>query len=336
MFSFQKIAKTTLILVYLVIVAGAVVRMTGSGMGCPDWPKCFGYYIPPTEISQLLWKPKHDYKKGQIIIREQALWVAKSDFTSTTEYQPERWQAYTKHSYAIFNPIHTWVEYINRLFGALSGFATLALAIASFGFWKNNKKITLLSVLLVFAMGFQAWLGATVVYSVLNPFKITLHMLMALVIVTILIYLIYKTQPKTKTQKIGSKKLRALLIVALITTLIQVVLGTQVRQWVDHFSATQISGFKTLSVPWSFYIHRSFSALVLFLNIYLWQMIRKEKIQTQNMNWVVALLIITIMSGISMFYWDFPFGMQSLHLVTSALIFGLQFYITLQIKSLSK
>ena len=66
--SFNLLVKTSLILIFTVILAGSIVRMTGSGMGCPDWPKCFGYLIPPTERSQLEWKKSHLYIKGQIII----------------------------------------------------------------------------------------------------------------------------------------------------------------------------------------------------------------------------------------------------------------------------
>ena len=170
--------------------------MTGSGMGCPDWPKCFGYYVPPTDEAELKWQENKSYKKGHVIIVDESLKVAKEDFTSSSNYQKGNWQSYTKHDYAIFNPWHTWIEYINRLLGALAGLATLLLAIASFWFWKKKKRITLLSCLTVVAMGFQAWLGATVVYSVLEPVKITIHMIMALLIVAILLYLIYISKEK--------------------------------------------------------------------------------------------------------------------------------------------
>ena len=111
---------SSLILVYLVIAAGAIVRMTGSGMGCPDWPKCFGYLIPPTERSQLDWKAEYPYKKGQVIIVNKNLRVAPKDFTSNIAYTPKNWVPYTKHDYAIFNPTHTWIEFLNRVLGAIA------------------------------------------------------------------------------------------------------------------------------------------------------------------------------------------------------------------------
>ncbi|MBL7472657.1 COX15/CtaA family protein [Robertkochia sediminum] len=328
----RHIAKTTLVLVYLVIVAGAVVRMTGSGMGCPDWPKCFGYYIPPTQESQLLWEPERTFKEGQVIIREERLLVASKDLTTGANFNPENWEAYTKHDYAIFNATHTWVEYINRLVGALAGLATLIMAIWSVGWWKRKRQVTVLSWLTVFGMGFQAWLGATVVYSVLAPVRITLHMVMALVIVAMILRIIQLLKP-ADNHKVFNPLFHQLLWTALALTLLQVVLGTQVRQFIDE-QVKLLGGLakdQWLSEPEvSFYIHRSFSIIVLAINVYLAYLNRKLGLKFGKMSWVLVLLGIEILSGMAMYYVDFPFGSQSVHLVIASILFGLQFYLVLE------
>ena len=331
MLSFRKLAKISLVLVYLVIVAGAVVRMTGSGMGCPDWPKCFGYYIPPTEEETLLWGANKEFKKGQVIIKDEGLLVANSDFNTTELFNSNNWDSYTKHDYAVFNVWHTWIEYINRLFGALAGLATLLLAIYSFSHWKERKRLVLFSWLIVFAMGFQAWLGATVVYSVLEPVKITVHMVMALVIVALLIYLLHITKsPQTQLQV---KNIKPILISALLLTLVQIVLGTQVRQYVDE--QIDIVG-ETAKNLWlqhptlPFYIHRSFSILVVLLNGYIWWILRNSRINLPQANWVMGLIGLEVLTGILMYYIDFPFGSQPAHLVLGSLLFGFQFSLVLE------
>jgi len=272
--NFQKITKTALILVYLVIVAGALVRMTGSGMGCPDWPRCFGYYIPPTELSELQFSPNHEFKRGQVIIQDKKLHVARETFTTGATYNEANWENYTKHDYAEFNPLHTWVEYINRLVGALAGLAVLIMAVASFSFWRKKTNIIMLSWITVFLMGFQAWLGATVVYSVLNPVKITLHMVVALIIVAVILYILDKS--KELTHQVTAIKhdgfFKKLLWVSLLLTLVQVVLGTEVRQFVDE--QVKILGHENMALVMdepivNFYIHRSFSIVVLAVNIWL-------------------------------------------------------------------
>ena len=90
--NFPRIAKITLVLVYAVIIAGALVRMTGSGMGCPDWPKCFGYYIPPTDVETITYRPERTYEKGQMIIHDEALWTAKETVVATEDWHEEKWE----------------------------------------------------------------------------------------------------------------------------------------------------------------------------------------------------------------------------------------------------
>jgi len=329
---YRKSVKISLILVYLVIVAGAVVRMTGSGMGCPDWPKCFGYYIPPTEVSELEFQANREYEKGQVIIVDETLKVAASDFTSKEVYTEKNWETYTKHDYAIFNPVHTWVEYINRLAGALAGIAVLIMAIFSFKKWRERKRITLLSWLSVFLMGFQAWLGATVVYSVLSPIRITIHMVMALVIVAVLLYLLFISEEKKRSQK-PNRIFKNLMVLALALTLVQVVLGTQVRQIVDE--QVKIFGYGAKEM-WlanpdlTFYIHRSFSILVLLVNIALWWKNRKLQLNFGKIDWVLWFIFLEVLTGIAMYNFDFPFTSQSLHLVIASVLFGFQFYLLLE------
>ncbi|MGV6831133.1 MAG: COX15/CtaA family protein [bacterium] len=332
--TYNKVARITLVLTYLVIFAGAFVRMTGSGMGCPDWPKCFGYYIPPTEISELEFQPDREYQKGQVIILKESLLVAKEDFKSASELDTTNWEAYTKHDYAIFNPWHTWIEYINRLLGALAGLATLILLAFSIKLWREDKVITLLSVFTVLAIGFQAWLGKTVVDSNLAPLKITIHMVMALVIVCVLLYLINKTRStKPRTNK-PSKKFKIILLITLVLTLVQIIMGTEVRQFVDEEIKRVGGTFDILAdatrTPPTFYIHRSFSILLTLMYVYLGRLISKENLELSKFKWIYFLIGLEIFTGIAMTYFEFPFGTQTVHLMIASVLFGVHFYIILE------
>lgn len=327
---FLTSAKTALVLVYLVIIAGALVRMTGSGMGCPDWPKCFGYYIPPTEEKELLYTVGKEYSKGQVIIKNESLLVAKEDFVAPNNFENTKWEKYTKHDYAIFNPFHTWVEYLNRLVGALAGIACLITLFISFSYWKENKKLALFNLLICFLMGFQAWLGKTVVDSVLNPYKITTHMLAALLIVAVQLYVIYAVQEK-KSNKKSDAEFKWVLYAALVLTVIQIIFGTQVRESVDTIVEAGLPKEIWIQNPkGGFLTHRSFSLLVVAANAFLFWRNRSISLGFEKMNWILAVLCLEIASGIAMYYFDFPFGSQTIHIVMATLLFGIQLYLVLE------
>lgn len=333
---YRRALKTSILFLYLIIIAGAVVRMTGSGMGCPDWPQCFGYLIPPTEESELQWEPRHAYEDGQVIIVGESLRVAALDFTSGASYTEANWETYDKHDYAAFNVWHTWIEYINRLVTALAGIPMLLMVILAFWYWKKKKGLIFATFMILPLMLFQAWLGKEVVDSNLLPVKITIHMIAALIIAALLLFLWFKSQQKEGNLNVRrfDKNFRNLIIVASVLTLVQIALGTQVRQYVDD--RVDEVGYlpKELwlePVTLWFYVHRSFSILVTLLNLYLFWINRKLSLgHTKLLNWVLILIALEVVTGIAMYYIDFPFGTQPLHLVFASLLFGVQFYVLLE------
>ena len=322
-----------LLSVYLVILAGAVVRMTGSGMGCPDWPKCFGYLIPPTERSQLDWQPNKNYEKGNVIILDNNLQVATQTFESGKTIDLENWEAYTKHDYTTFNATHTWVEFINRLLGAISGLIVLGLFIRSLCWIRKQPLLSLFSFFAVVGMGIQAWLGKTVVDSNLLPSKISLHMIMALLIVSVLLFVRAKSHGKQIQQP--SKTLLMLIVGSFALTLIQFGLGVDVRQFIDYQIKQAGSNAPQLWLDHpeiSFYVHRSLSLIVVVLSIWIFKRVIKEGLAKKYIQFIIGCIFAEIALGILMYYVDFPLGTQPLHLLIAALLFSAQLYWLFRIK----
>ena len=250
----RRLVRVTFVSAYLVVLAGSVVRMTGSGMGCPDWPMCFGLAIPPTDVTQVTWAAGASYAEGRMLVADDTLWVATvehvaqaASFASERATNPDLWQPYDKHDYAVFNPLHTWVEFINRLIGAFTGLpALLLLAFSVLRAVKGRGwRPVGLSFAVVLSLGFVAWLGKKVVDGNLIPGSITIHMFGAIVILLLLAAMLTLSEIRAwgtpLDRAIGlatgfRDRLKlwggALLLLALGQTLF----GTQVREAVDALS----------------------------------------------------------------------------------------------------
>ncbi len=326
-----NITLVTILIVYLVILAGGIVRMTGSGMGCPDWPKCFGFLIPPTERSQLEWKKEYKYNKNQMIIIDDDLLYATKKFKSSKEFNISNWSNYTKHDYSKFNVYHTWIEYINRLIGALAGLSVLILFIRSLKFLKSNFKIVSLSFLALIAILFQAWLGKTVVDSNLTANTITIHMLMAIILLFILFSILVKSSIK-KVNIVIPRNISIIVIISILLLFTQILTGTEIRKFIDIQMENYNYSYKQKwieNIPNIFNFHRSFSWIIIIINTLIFFKIKNLGIKSKIFYAISFLIIIQILTGIIMYYFSFPFSSQPIHLLISTMIIGLQFYFLL-------
>lgn len=329
-----------IITLFLLILAGGIVRSSGSGMGCPDWPKCFDQYIPPTSVAQL----QSNYKEKFILKR-----VEKNDrFAKTLDFLGYSVMAdkirndKTILQQEEFNVVKTYVEYINRLIGVVLGFLLIALVFLSFNYYKTKKSILFLSVLNLFLVGFQGWLGSIVVSTNLLSWVVTVHMLLAIGILAICIQTYFQAKLLRNRSILihhPSRSIKNLTIFVLIVSLVQIILGTTVREEIDHISnlMQNLNRSEWVSkVGFIFVLHRELAIVALIANAILFVLIRKKfplnGLQFIFVSVIIILIGLQLTTGFTLSYMALPPVAQSIHIVLACMLFASQYYLLLLLK----
>ena len=317
---FIRFQWVALISLFLVISAGSFVRITGSGMGCPDWPKCFGQWIPPTAEEQL---PANYLSIFQGKRAKKAVKFCKFLTAIGMKETAEKIKADpTLLKEEPFNAARTYTEYINRLLGFLAGNLMLAGFFWSLLFYRKRWLLTLSAINLVL-IAVEGWFGSIVVATNLVPWTITVHLFLALVILLIQMYLIYRISPKHGTKILVNPLTFYIWWAVFAITFYQMFLGTQVREYIDALTKQGLG-----RDAWSdylgieFLIHRSFSWLVLILLVYLgWKNEKESKLRI--IRWAFVILSIELFAGVLLAYFDLPGLVQTAHLVFATILLGI-------------
>lgn len=297
--AFQRILFLCVLGTYLVILAGAVVRGTGSGLGCPDWPRCFGQWVPPMEISELPENYKEIYKiSGKTI--------------------------------ADFDPFKTWTEYVNRLLGVVLGFLVVLLFGQSFKLRNVDRNFPWYTGGLLILILIQGGVGALVVSTHLKPFIITIHMFLAVLLLFGLMFLskyCHDLRDSSIQQPMDAKALnlsRGLVYLVFF----QVLLGTQVRQQVDHLLRDTMQATRSTVIEQLgplFYVHRSVSILIVALMVYVLLHLHRSRYNRSAFGLALLALASTlgnVFTGIILNYFRFPKEAQPLHLFFGIVTLG--------------
>ncbi|MFD3394961.1 COX15/CtaA family protein [Aquirufa sp. OSTEICH-129V] len=290
--TFQRFGYITLFCLYLLVLAGGIVRSTGSGMGCPDWPRCFGQWVPPTHASELPLNYQEIYQEKL-------------------------------HGEIEFNATKTWIEYLNRLLGALTG---LFMAITTLLAWKESRRTFLYTFAAFVLVMANAILGKYVVDSFLLPGVVTAHMLLT----TGVLFFLLKALNNSAKIHVLTSKVRSWILINAVIIFAQILLGTQVRENMDHVIVNLGYGAKNLwidQLDMIYIIHRTFSWLILLSHLYLWKLIPMgESDFMQYKKGFVGLISLSLLSGVIMAYIALPLGSQPIHLASSLLLLGLHIH----------
>lgn len=311
---FRRLSFVTLVAVYFLIFIGGVVRSTGSGMGCPDWPKCFGRFIPPTTVSEL----PADYKEfySDFRARKNARFGSFLERIGMAETARKLMEDPAVLEEGDFNAVKTWIEYVNRLIGALVGLLITAVFVFSFRHSISTRWWAGAAWFLVLVTG---WFGSIVVSSNLTPWTVTIHLALAMAIVVCLVNVHRIVQGPS--EDVSPQRVR-LITIGFALFLLQTYLGTQVRSRIDLVAASVADrGLWIEESGLIFIIHRTFSWAVLIWAAVLVWFIRKKEGRGFPLG-LIGLLLGLISSGTLLTYFGLPRLIQPVHLLLACMFVG--------------
>ncbi len=293
--TFQKTALATLAATILLISVGSMVRITGAGLGCPDWPRCWGSWLPPASVEDL----DLDY------LREKG------------------------YDVAAFNPVKMWIEYANRLVGVAIGILVFVTFLRSFRYRRTQPAIFYCTGLCFLLVGFQGWLGGQVVRSGLQPGIITLHMFLAVILLCTLLFVTFQSLERRVRVKLSEQARTTLMrlgITLLAVTILQLLLGTQVREGIDPFIKDDGGlprGEWLAQVGIIDHVHRLSSWLVLLAGVLVFRSVRRHGSGGRLgpvARFILAGIILQMLMGIILAYGGLPPAAQVLHLTLATLL----------------
>lgn len=294
-------------------------------MGCPDWPTCFGQWVPPTRIEQL----PPDYKEQYASYRDQKN-KKFAKYLSLIGLDQIAARILTDETVLVeedFNATKTWIEYMNRLVGVAIGLLIIGVCLASWPLRRTMPGLYFGSIGLLILVIFQGWFGSIVVSTNLTAWTITVHMFLAIVMVGLLAWLLVRSGD---SNPVVPSNVKPWLLAGIITLIVQIFLGTQVRESLDRLAlVAQRQDWIALSGS-DFIIHRSFSWVIIGLQGVIYFKLRKTS-QDKALYLVPILLILcSLLTGSAMAYFSVPAVMQPVHLLVAVVMVGWLFQVFLQ------
>ena len=321
--AYSRLNWLSIFFIFMLFVIGGLVRSTGSGMGCPDWPKCFGEYVPPTSEDKLPDNYQEIFKEQRIKKTERFINVL--NLLGFTEKAEEMAAINSQNDTHSFNVIKAYLEYINRLWGAITGLIVFLCFLASLSYFKANKYVFIYSLLGFFAVFINALLGAIVVNSNLIGGIVTVHFIAAFA--SIFFFILARNKLKFEIKHHYESKVKILALLLLFILLVQVVLGAELREFYDLLIGSKSFQEKTEAFAPTFQIHGIVGLLTLLVSIYQWIIHPKSSLLSKYTKWVFLLSIGQILFGPLALIDETEAISKLFHISLGSGIFVLQFYI---------